>query len=101
IEQLLAGANGLHFVRGRWVEVDPERLRQMLDEFRAVATAAEKDGLSFGEAMRLLSGAHVTGGVDAAAGPTGHRSSPDRGWPGRWPAFAIQPNSRDWIPATR
>jgi non-specific serine/threonine protein kinase len=69
IEQLLAAANGLHLVRGRWVEVDPERLRRMLDEFRAVETAAEKTGLSFGEAMRLLSGAHVTGDVDASIAP--------------------------------
>ncbi|MGH9385581.1 MAG: DEAD/DEAH box helicase, partial [Vicinamibacterales bacterium] len=69
IEQLLAAANGLHLVRGRWVEVDPERLRRMLDEFRAVETAAAKDGLSFGEAMRLLAGAHVTGDVDAAIAP--------------------------------
>jgi non-specific serine/threonine protein kinase len=69
IEQLLAAANGLHLVRGRWVEIDPERLRRMLDEFRAVETAAAKDGLSFGEAMRLLAGAHVTGDGDAAIAP--------------------------------
>jgi non-specific serine/threonine protein kinase len=69
IEQLLAAANGLHLVRGRWVEVDPERLRRMLDGFRAVERAAEKDGLSFGEAMRLLAGAHVTGDVDTAIAP--------------------------------
>ncbi len=59
IEQLLAASNGLHLVRGRWVEVDHERLSRMLDEFRAVETAAANDGLSFGEAMRLLAGAHV------------------------------------------
>ena len=69
IEQLLAAANGLHLVRGRWVQVDPERLRRMLDEFRAVQTTAEKDGLSFGEAMRLLAGAHATGGVVAPIAP--------------------------------
>ena len=33
----------------------------MLDEFRAVETAAAKDGLSFGEAMRLLAGARRPG----------------------------------------
>jgi len=69
VEQLLAAANGLHLVRGRWVEVDPERLRRMLDEFRAVESAAAKDGLSFGEAMRLLAGAHVPGDIVAAAAP--------------------------------
>ncbi|MGH9348249.1 MAG: DEAD/DEAH box helicase [Vicinamibacterales bacterium] len=69
IEQLLAASNGLHLVRGRWVEVDRERLSQMLDEFRAVETAAATDGLSFGEAMRLLAGAHVPGDVVAATAP--------------------------------
>jgi SNF2 family DNA or RNA helicase len=38
----------------------------MLDEFRAVEKAAAKDGLSFGEAMRLLAGAHVPGDIVAA-----------------------------------
>ena len=69
IEQLLAASNGLHLVRGRWVEVDRERLQQMLDEFRSVETAAATDGLSFGEAMRLLAGAHVPGDIVAATAP--------------------------------
>jgi superfamily II DNA or RNA helicase len=69
IEQLLAASNGLHLVRGRWVEVDRERLSRMLDEFRAVETAAAKDGLSFGEAMRLLAGAHVPGDIVASTAP--------------------------------
>ncbi|HWF85457.1 MAG TPA: DEAD/DEAH box helicase [Vicinamibacterales bacterium] len=69
IQQLLAASNGLHLVRGRWVEVDHERLSRMLDEFRAVETAAAKDGLSFGEAMRLLAGAPVAGDIVAATAP--------------------------------
>ncbi len=40
VEQLLAASNGLHLVRGRWVEVDRDRLSRMLDEFQAVETAA-------------------------------------------------------------
>ena len=56
-------------MRGRWVEVDRERLEQMLDQFRSVETAAAKDGLSFGEAMRLLAGAHVPGDIVAATAP--------------------------------
>jgi SNF2-related domain/SNF2 Helicase protein/Helicase conserved C-terminal domain len=69
IQQLLAASNGLHLVRGRWVEVDRDRLGRMLDEFRAVETAAAKDGLSFGEAMRLLAGAHVPGDKVSANAP--------------------------------
>ncbi len=69
IERLLAASNGLHLVRGRWVEVDRDRLSRMLDEFRAVESAAAKEGLSFGEAMRLLAGAPVPGDIVAATAP--------------------------------
>ena len=69
IEKLLAASNGLHLVRGRWVEVDRERLSRMLDEFRAVEAAAAKGGLSFGEAMRLVAGAHVPGDTVADSSP--------------------------------
>src|SRR5437773_9834331 len=34
IEKLLAGSNGLHLVRGRWVEVDRENLGRLLHESR-------------------------------------------------------------------
>lgn len=69
IERLLQAAHGLHLVRGRWVEVDGDRLRQMLGQFRAVETAAARDGLSFGEAMRLLAGAPVPGDSVEANAP--------------------------------
>ena len=91
IAQLLAASNGLHLVRGRWVEVDRERLEQMLDEFRAVETAAAKGGLSFGEAMRLLAGAHVPGDIvaaDRARLVTGRRRTVARD-DARWPSRAL------------
>jgi non-specific serine/threonine protein kinase len=68
IETLLANSNGLHLVRGRWVELNRDTLARMLDEFRAVERAAASGGLSFPEAMRLLAGANVSGdrAVDAA-----------------------------------
>ena len=69
VEQLLAASNGLHLVRGRWVEVDRDRLKRLLDEFQTVETAATQGGLSFGEAMRLLAGAHVPGDMVAATAP--------------------------------
>jgi non-specific serine/threonine protein kinase len=59
IKQLLAQADGLVLVRGKWVEVDHERLRRTLDEFEAVERRAASDGLSFGEAMRMLAGANI------------------------------------------
>jgi superfamily II DNA or RNA helicase len=66
IQQLLAGADGLALVRGRWIEVDREQLTHMLDRFRAVERAANEHGLAFAEAMRLLAGAGAAGSIDAA-----------------------------------
>ena len=61
IASLLAGANGLAMLRGRWVEVDRDRLGRMLERFREAERAASEEGVSFAEAMRLLAGAQVTG----------------------------------------
>ena len=69
VEQLLASTNGLHLVRGRWVELDGDRLRRMLDTFRNAETAAARGGLSFGEAMRLLAGAPAPGDAVTATLP--------------------------------
>ena len=60
VTALLASSDGLRLVRGRWVEVNRDRLSRLLDQFRTVEQAARKDGLSFAEAMRLASGAAIT-----------------------------------------
>src|ERR1700726_245146 len=57
IKRLLAHSDGLVLVRGKWVQVDHERLRRTLDKFQAIERRAATDGLSFGEAMRMLAGA--------------------------------------------
>ncbi len=59
IKELLSKSDGLALFRGRWVEVDRERLSQMIDHFGEVERAAAENGLSFGEAMRMLAGADV------------------------------------------
>jgi non-specific serine/threonine protein kinase len=61
IEKLLAASDGLHLVRGRWIELDRAKLGRMLDEFRAVENVAKDQGLDFVAAMRLLAGAGVSG----------------------------------------
>ncbi len=66
VSTLLAGSTGLVFIRGRWVEVDPERLKKTLDHFRAVERLADERGLGFHEAMRLLAGAGSTAGGASA-----------------------------------
>jgi non-specific serine/threonine protein kinase len=62
IEELLAKSDGLALIRGRWVELDRERLRLTMERFREVERTAAKNGLGFREAMRLLSGADPTAG---------------------------------------
>jgi hypothetical protein len=62
IRELLEKSDGLVLVRGRWVEVDRERLRRMLEHFREVERTAAENGLGFREAVRLLAGADVAAG---------------------------------------
>ncbi len=62
VARLLEGTEGLALVRGRWVSVDPEKLRRMLDRFKEIERTARAGGVSFAEAMRLLAGAAVGGG---------------------------------------
>jgi superfamily II DNA or RNA helicase len=57
VRQLLAGAGGLVRLRGQWVELDRDRLREVLSHWERVRRDAEQGGLSFLEGMRLLAGA--------------------------------------------
>ena len=59
IQELLEHSSGLALVRGKWVEVDRERLQKILDHFREVERTASANGLDFREALRLLAGANV------------------------------------------
>lgn len=54
---LLAGEDGLVFVKGRWVEVDREKLREALDHWQAIENRAHNGEITFIEGMRLLAGA--------------------------------------------
>ena len=65
IRELLEKSDGLALVRGRWVEVDRERLSRMLEHFREIERTAAEHGLGFREAVRLLAGADSVSG-DAA-----------------------------------
>jgi hypothetical protein len=67
IKKLLSHSEGLAFIRGKWVEVDHKRLSRALEQFEAVEQRAATDGLSFGEAMRMLAGAGIAGGEAAGS----------------------------------
>ncbi|MBI5163432.1 MAG: DEAD/DEAH box helicase [Magnetospirillum sp.] len=57
MESLLAGTDSLVLLRGQWVEIDRDRLTREMARFRDAEEMAERDGLTFAEAMRMLAGA--------------------------------------------
>ena len=65
IRELLASAGGLVRLKGKWVEVDREKLAEALQQWRAVESRVHHDGLTFFEGMRLLSGATLERDVAA------------------------------------
>ncbi len=64
VKRLLDQSDGLALIRGQWVEVDHERLSRTLDRFEAIERRAVADGLSFGEAMRMMARAGIAGDGD-------------------------------------
>jgi non-specific serine/threonine protein kinase len=63
---LLSASAGLLFIKGQWVEVVPDQLAAVLDRWRQAQARAAAEGLSFGEAMRLLAGAAPGERLEAA-----------------------------------
>ena len=55
LKTLLDGASGLVQFKGKWVEVDHEKLKEAIDHLKAVQRE-NPDGLSLLKAMRLLAG---------------------------------------------
>src|ERR1700757_1200319 len=68
VRDLLSKSEGLALVRGRWVEVDAERLNRTLARFGEIERRAAEQGISFQEAMRMLAGADGTVDGDSDAG---------------------------------
>ena len=64
IEQALGSESGLVLLRGKWVEVDREKLAEALKQWKKVERETRDGGLTFFEGMRLLAGVQL--GPDAA-----------------------------------
>jgi len=58
---LLSSTDSLVLLRGQWVEIDRDRLEREMQRFKTAEELAASDGLSFSEAMRLMSGAAIAG----------------------------------------
>lgn len=82
LEAILSASGGLVPLRGKWVEVDKEKLKEALTHWKKVEREASGGGISFFEGMRLLSGA-AAGAGEAQAAPEAARE-----WtgivPGEW-----------------
>ena len=66
ITALLAQSEGLALIRGHWVEIDPKKLKATLEHFEQVEQAAAMQGLSFGDAMRMLARADAADPLGAS-----------------------------------
>ena len=70
LRAILDGTDGLTLVRGRWVEIDRERLRHVLDHWSAFEAAHATGGLSVVEGLRLLAGATIEETQDGSSPET-------------------------------
>jgi non-specific serine/threonine protein kinase len=56
LRELLAQDDNLVLFKGKWVEVDRDKLNQALDHWKKLEKTARDGGISFIEGMRLLAG---------------------------------------------
>jgi superfamily II DNA or RNA helicase len=60
LQSILQSASGLVLLKGKWVEVDRDKLREVLDHWKKVQAEAGSGGLPLLEGLRLLSGFDAT-----------------------------------------
>ena len=82
LKSLWESEGNLVSLRGRWVEVDRNKLRDALKHWKRVERDVRKEGISFFEGMRLLAGASLPGDMSV-------EESLDREWTGITPGPAL------------
>jgi non-specific serine/threonine protein kinase len=65
LRAIFESSGGLVALKGKWVELDRDRLAEALKHWKNVERTAQHRGISFFEGMRMLSGANLQG--DAAS----------------------------------
>jgi non-specific serine/threonine protein kinase len=63
LKEILGSSGGLVNLKGKWVEVDRDKLAEALKHWKKVERRAEDGGLTFFEGMRLLSGISLGAGT--------------------------------------
>jgi non-specific serine/threonine protein kinase len=86
-QAIVEGSGSLALVKGRWVEVDRERLAELLKHWKAVEKGARSGGISFLEGMRLLAR------MPAATGSIGLERAVAGDADGQW----LQVRPGDWL----
>jgi non-specific serine/threonine protein kinase len=61
LRALLESSGGLVALRGKWVELDRDKLAETLKHWKSLERVAQHGGISFFEGMRMLSGASLEG----------------------------------------
>ncbi len=56
IQDLLKQSENLVFFKGQWVEVDKDKLSDILTQWKVVAQSVEEGGVTFAEGLRWISG---------------------------------------------
>lgn len=56
LEELMENQGHLVQIKGQWIEVDRDKLDQVLSHWKKVEQDVKRDGLTFAEGMRLLAG---------------------------------------------
>jgi non-specific serine/threonine protein kinase len=70
LRALMEAGDGLQLLKGKWVEIDRQKLEQVLAHWKTVERQA-KEGLSFADGMRLLAGVRLAQGDVAASEQAG------------------------------
>jgi non-specific serine/threonine protein kinase len=68
LREILNATDGLALVRGKWVEIDREKLGQILAHWKAFEASRAGGGVSLIDGLRLLAGARID--ADDAVAPT-------------------------------
>ena len=68
VRKILEESEGLAYIKGKWVEVNSEKLNQVLEVFEKAKGVMEDGGLSLKEAMRMQLGAKSIFGNDQEDG---------------------------------
>jgi len=64
LKKLLAKSEGLAFIKGKWVEINKEKLQKVLEAYEKAENLSKEDGLTMADAMRMELNAEEKLGID-------------------------------------